>query len=67
MTVVLQENRSTGYQWFVRSNSCGSNVDLMSDMYMSHPALEGDKDWAKRYGYSGERTMRFKTNEHLFA
>ena len=59
LNVILQENRSTGYRWFIKSNTCKDKLQLESDLYLSHPADEGDRQWQQRYGWAGKRQVRF--------
>ena len=37
VTVVVKENRSTGYSWQITKNDCGSKFELMDDEYVKHP------------------------------
>ena len=58
--LILQENRSTGYMWFVSNNSCDKRVQLRDDKYMSHPE---NSNWVKRYGWTGERIIDYEAPE----
>ena len=61
LTITAMENRSTGYQWRVTHNTCGSRVSLQNDEYVAHPSQNGDKTWLKTYGSGGKRTWVFST------
>jgi predicted secreted protein len=61
IVLVLEDNPSTGYQWFM-VNSAGSVLTLMNDG--QHTPLEGtDSIGDKRYGGGGTMLWRFWVNQ----
>ena len=61
VTIESQENRSTGFSWYITQNTCGHAFEMSKDVYTPHPVAEGDKKWARVHGAAGKRTWIFST------
>ena len=42
VTVEAQENRSTGFSWYITKNTCDYRFEMTKDVYIPHPYQEGD-------------------------
>ena len=61
VSVEAQENRSTGFSWYIKENTCGARFEMSQDIYTSHPRQQGDEKWGKIHGSAGKRTWIFST------